>query len=129
MSKLPGGVIFIVDPKKEEIAVREANMLNIPIIAMVDTNCDPDVIDYVIPANDDAIRAIMLITSKMADAVIESKEGRIDTQEETETEETSEVLDEHIVEKLKAEEKYEKFIEEIEEEEEIEIPDEDEDRF
>ncbi len=104
MSKLPGGVIFIVDPKKEEIAVREANMLNIPIIAMVDTNCDPDVIDYVIPANDDAIRAIMLITSKMADAVIESKEGRIDTQEETETEETSEVLDEHIVEKLKAEE-------------------------
>jgi small subunit ribosomal protein S2 len=128
MSKLPG-VIFIVDPKKEEIAVREANMLNIPIIAMVDTNCDPDVIDYVIPANDDAIRAIMLITSKMADAVIESKEGRIDTQEETETEETSEVLDEHIVEKLKAEEKYEKFIEEIEEEEEIEIPDEDEDRF
>ena len=59
--------------QKEEIAVKEANMFNIPIIAMVDTNCDPDVIDYVIPANDDAIRAIMLITSKMADAIIEAK--------------------------------------------------------
>ncbi|MGB4714774.1 MAG: 30S ribosomal protein S2, partial [Defluviitoga tunisiensis] len=85
----------------------------------------------VIPANDDAIRAIMLITSKMADAIIEAKEGRIDTQEETELEDQSVELDEHIIEKLKAEEKYEKFIEEIEEEEEIEIPEEDkeEDRF
>lgn len=100
-------------------------MLKIPIIAMVDTNCDPDVIDYVIPSNDDAIRAIMLITSKMADAIIEAQEGRIDVLEEVEREERPE-LDEHIIEKLKAEEKYEKFIEEVEEEEEIEIPDEDE---
>ncbi len=69
-------VVFIVDIKREEIAVKEANRLKIPIIAMVDTNCDPTPIDHVIPANDDAIRAIKLITSKMADAVIEGKQMR-----------------------------------------------------
>ncbi len=69
-------VVFIVDIKREEIAVKEANRLEIPIIAMVDTNCDPTPIDHVIPANDDAIRAIKLITSKMADAVIEGKQMR-----------------------------------------------------
>src|SRR5699024_10146523 len=70
MKKLPDAV-FIIDPRKEYIAVNEARKLNIPIIAMVDTNCDPDEIDYVIPANDDAIRAVRLLTSKMADAILE----------------------------------------------------------
>jgi len=70
MTRLPD-VLYIVDVNNEETAVREANILEIPVIAMVDTNCDPDVIDYVIPANDDAIRAIKLITSKVADAAIE----------------------------------------------------------
>jgi small subunit ribosomal protein S2 len=76
-------LIWIVDPKKEEIAVAEANLLKIPIVATVDTNCDPDVIDYIIPGNDDAIRAIRLITSKMADAYIEGREGYVREQEET----------------------------------------------
>jgi small subunit ribosomal protein S2 len=69
---LPKGV-FIVDPKRESIAVTEARKLKIPIVAMVDTNCDPDLIDYIIPGNDDAIRAIKLFSSKMADAVVEGK--------------------------------------------------------
>ncbi|NIK10817.1 30S ribosomal protein S2 [Alkalibacillus sp. S2W] len=67
--------LFIVDPRKERIAVKEAHKLNIPIVAMVDTNCDPDEIDYVIPANDDAIRAVKLITTRMADAILEVKQG------------------------------------------------------
>ena len=66
--------VFIVDPKKERIAVAEARKLGIPIVAIVDTNCDPDEVDYVIPANDDAIRAIKLISSKVADAVLEGKD-------------------------------------------------------
>jgi small subunit ribosomal protein S2 len=73
MDQLPGA-LFVVDPKREEIAVKEANKLGIPVVAIVDTNCDPDPIDYVIPGNDDAIRAIKLISSKMADAVLEGKE-------------------------------------------------------
>jgi len=73
MSGIPGA-LFIVDPKKERIAVAEARKLSVPIIAIVDTNCDPDEIDYVIPGNDDAIRAIKLITSKIADAIMEGKE-------------------------------------------------------
>ena len=73
MSALPGA-LFIVDPKKERIAVAEARKISIPIVAIVDTNCDPDEIDYVIPGNDDAIRAIKLITSKIADAIMEGKE-------------------------------------------------------
>jgi small subunit ribosomal protein S2 len=72
MTKLPGA-IFIIDPKNEAIAVREGRRLGIPIVAIVDTNCDPDEIDHVIPGNDDAIRAIRLVTSKMADACIEGK--------------------------------------------------------
>jgi small subunit ribosomal protein S2 len=72
MSKLPGA-IFVVDPKHESIAVREGKRLNIPIAAIVDTNCDPDEVDYVIPGNDDAIRAIRLVASRMADACIEGK--------------------------------------------------------
>ncbi len=72
MNDLPGA-IFVIDPKKEKIAVHEARKLGIPVVAVVDTNCDPDLVDYVIPGNDDAIRAIRLITSRMADAVLESK--------------------------------------------------------
>lgn len=72
MSSLPD-VMFVVDPRKERIAVAEAMKLNIPIVGIVDTNCDPDEIDYIIPANDDAIRAVKLLTGKMADALLESK--------------------------------------------------------
>jgi small subunit ribosomal protein S2 len=72
---LPDG-IFIVDPRKERIAVHEARKLGIPIVAIVDTNCDPDEIDYIIPGNDDAIRAIRLISSKIADACLEGKQLR-----------------------------------------------------
>lgn len=74
MHNLPD-VMFVVDPRKERIAVAEARKLNIPLVGIVDTNCDPDEIDYVIPANDDAIRAVKLLTAKMADALIESKQG------------------------------------------------------
>lgn len=74
MDKLPGA-IFVVDPRKEKIAVAEARKLNIPVVAIVDTNCDPDEIDYVIPGNDDAIRAVRLISAKIADAVLEGKQG------------------------------------------------------
>ena len=85
MTSMPGA-LFIVDPRKERIAVAEAKKLNIPIVAIVDTNCDPDEIDYVIPGNDDAIRAVKLIVSKMADAVIEAKQG---AEEEVTAEEAS----------------------------------------
>jgi small subunit ribosomal protein S2 len=74
MKKLPGA-IFIVDPRKEAIAVQEAHALGIPVVAIVDTNCDPDEVDYAIPGNDDAIRAVKLIASKMADAVLEGRQG------------------------------------------------------
>ncbi|MBF8418651.1 30S ribosomal protein S2 [Heyndrickxia coagulans] len=74
MRNLPDA-LFVIDPRKERIAVAEARKLNIPIIGIVDTNCDPDEIDYVIPANDDAIRAVKLLTSKMADAIVEAKQG------------------------------------------------------
>lgn len=74
MRTLPGA-LFVVDPKKEYIAVREARSLGIPIVGLVDTNCDPDDVDYVIPGNDDAIRAVKLIAGAMADAVIEAREG------------------------------------------------------
>ena len=76
MAEMPGA-LFIVDPRKERIAVSEAKKLNIPIVAIVDTNCDPDEIDYVIPGNDDAIRAVKLIAGAMANAVIEGREGRM----------------------------------------------------
>lgn len=74
MKKLPDAM-FVIDPRKERIAIAEAHKLNIPIIGIVDTNCDPDEIDYVIPANDDAIRAVKLLTSKMADAILEVKQS------------------------------------------------------
>ena len=74
MKKLPGA-LFVVDPRKEHNAIAEARKLHIPIVAIVDTNCDPDEIDYVIPGNDDAIRAVKLIAGKLADAVLEGKQG------------------------------------------------------
>ena len=74
MRRLPGA-LFVVDPRKERIAIAEARRLHIPIVAIVDTNCDPDEIDYPIPGNDDAIRAVKLIASKMADAVLEGRQG------------------------------------------------------
>lgn len=86
MNKLPDAM-FVIDPRKERIAIAEARKLNIPIIGMVDTNCDPDEIDYIIPANDDAIRAVKLLTSKMADAIVEVKQG--EEQEQVNTEETA----------------------------------------
>ena len=76
MKDLPGA-LFIVDPRKEKIAVAEAKKLGIPIIAIVDTNCDPDEVDYVIPGNDDAIRAVKLLAGVMANGVIEGKEGQM----------------------------------------------------
>ena len=93
MNGLPGA-LFVVDPKNEAIAVREGRRLNIPIIAIVDTNCDPDDIDYIIPGNDDAIRAIRLITSRMADACIEGQERLAEKQQaeaDKDVEEESEV--------------------------------------
>ena len=74
MKKLPSA-LFVVDPRKEKIAVAEARKLGIPIVAIVDTNCDPDEIDYVIPGNDDAIRAVRLLSATMADALIEGRQG------------------------------------------------------
>jgi small subunit ribosomal protein S2 len=74
MKKIPD-VLFVVDPRKEKIAVQEAHILGIPVIGIVDTNCDPDEIDYIIPGNDDAIRAVKLLTETMANAVIEAKQG------------------------------------------------------
>ncbi len=85
MDRLPGA-LFVVDPRKEKIAVQEAAILGIPVVAIVDTNCDPDEVDYVIPGNDDAIRAVKLLTATMADAVIEGKQGVQMSHEETEDE-------------------------------------------
>ncbi|MDD2756131.1 MAG: 30S ribosomal protein S2, partial [Methanothrix sp.] len=83
MDELPDA-IFVIDPRKERIAVAEARKLGIPVVGIVDTNCDPDEVDYIIPGNDDAIRAIRLLTSIMADAVLEGKEGFQDAQLEEE---------------------------------------------
>ena len=74
MKKLPGAM-FVVDPRKEKIAVAEAKKLGIPVVAIVDTNCDPDDVDYVIPGNDDAIRAVKLLVGAMASAIIEGRQG------------------------------------------------------
>ena len=97
MKQLPGA-LFIVDPRKERIAVAEAKKLGIPIVAIVDTNCDPDDIDYVIPGNDDAIRAVKLISATMANAIIEGREGQMgaaaqETADETAAEETEEAAE------------------------------------
>ena len=89
MGRIPDA-IFIVDPKKERICVQEAHALGIPLIGIADTNCDPDELDYVIPGNDDAIRAVKLIVGKMADAVIEAKQGTVDVDNAEEVEENEE---------------------------------------
>ncbi|MBE6837506.1 MAG: 30S ribosomal protein S2 [Ruminococcus sp.] len=89
MTKLPGA-LFIVDPRKEKIAVSEAKKLGIPVVAIVDTNCDPDDIDYVIPGNDDAIRAVKLIAGCMANAIIEGRQGEQVAAEEEAAEEVTE---------------------------------------
>ncbi len=99
MDDLPGA-LFVIDPKKEKIAVHEARKLSIPVVAVVDTNCDPDIIDYVIPGNDDAIRAIRLISAKMANAILESKAIK-----EKELEEAAEAA--QIQEKIEEDEKEE----------------------
>ena len=97
MNELPG-VIFIVDSKKEEIAIKEANKLNIPVVGLVDTNCSPENIDYVIPGNDDAIRSVKLIAQVIANAVIEAKQGEaLDL-----TVETNEVNNEESIEEVVA---------------------------
>ena len=88
MNRLPGA-LFVVDPRKERIAVAEARKLNIPIVAIIDTNCDPDEIDYPIPGNDDAIRAVKLLTGRMADAVIEGRQGQSEGAEEAEAAEAA----------------------------------------
>ena len=93
----------VVDPKKEHIAIKEARALNIPIVALVDTNCDPDLVDYVIPGNDDAIRSVALIAGVVANAVIEAKEGVVLNVEETE-EVKQEVAPEQATEEIKVEE-------------------------
>jgi small subunit ribosomal protein S2 len=93
MKKLPGA-LFVVDPKKERIAVAEAKKIGIPVVAIVDTNCDPEEVDYVIPGNDDAIRAVKLIASKMADAIIEAKQG----EQLTPAEATSDIVEKNEVE-------------------------------
>ena len=99
MKKMPGA-LFIVDPRKERIAVSEAKKLNIPIVAIVDTNCDPDEVDYVIPGNDDAIRAVKLIANAMANAVIEGREGTMGAAaESSETEEVQQAVQTEKTEK------------------------------
>ncbi len=120
MESLPQ-ILYVVDPKKEEIAVLEARKLGIPVVAITDTNCDPDLIDYIIPGNDDAIRAIKLITSKIADAVIEGLEiyrekVAAETDKEAEAEEVAELSEEEkaqaIIEEVLKEEEREAELEE-----------------
>ena len=112
MNKMPS-VLFVVDPKKEHIAVHEAKILGIPVVGIVDTNCDPDELDIAIPGNDDAIRAVKLLTSTIADAVIEANQGREDSEDVySETENDTEQTDEELV----SEEDLKEFVENSEEE-------------
>jgi len=104
MNDLPGA-LFVVDPRKERIAILEARKLGIPVVAIVDTNCDPDEVDYVIPGNDDAIRAVKLISAKIADSIIEGRQGEqlsadevSDNHVEEVTEEIEEIKEEVVVE-------------------------------
>ena len=93
MERLPAA-LFVVDTRREHIAVSEAHKLGIPIFAIVDTNCDPDEVDYIIPGNDDAIRAVKLVCSSMADAIIEARQGyQVEPEEETATAETEETVE------------------------------------
>ena len=122
MKHLPD-VLFVVDPGEEAIAVHEARILGIPVVAIVDTNCDPDLVDVAIPGNDDAIRAVKLITSIMADAVVEANQGSqfepneddfVETEEAKETEENTEVAEEAEEAKELTKEELESAAEEIE---------------
>ena len=88
MKKLPAA-LFVVDPRKEKIAIAEAKKLGIPVVAIVDTNCDPEEVDYVIPGNDDAIRAVKLIASTVANAIIEGRQGIDNNAEAAEAEEAA----------------------------------------
>jgi small subunit ribosomal protein S2 len=89
------GALFVVDPRKERIAILEAKKMGIPVVAIVDTNCDPDEVDYVIPGNDDAIRAVKLIAGKMADAVIEARQGeQMDISEENDEDDENVIINE-----------------------------------
>ncbi len=98
MEKIPAA-IFVIDPKKEKIAVNEAHILNIPVISVVDTNCDPDEVDLPIPGNDDAIRAVKLLTGKIADAVVEANQGaQNDVEEAFESSEETEKTEEETTE-------------------------------
>jgi small subunit ribosomal protein S2 len=110
MDRLPGA-LFVVDPRKERIAVQEAKILGIPVVAIVDTNCDPDEVDFVIPGNDDAIRAVKLLTGTMADAVLEGKQGVQMTDDEVE--EDDEISEEELESDKELEIAYEiEFVEE-----------------
>lgn len=95
MKELPGA-LFVVDPRKERIAILEARRLGIPVVAIVDTNCDPDEVDYVIPGNDDAIRAVKLIASKIADAIIEGRQGEQLSVESSSEEAVEESVEEEV---------------------------------
>ncbi len=104
MEDLPD-VLIIIDPSNEEIAVKEGNKTNTPIVALVDTNCDPDLIDYIIPGNDDALRSVRLITSKLADAIIEGKKLReqdlmVESKDNIEEDEKKDSSEEEIAEKV-----------------------------
>ena len=104
MTEIPQ-VMFVVDPKKEHIAIQEARKLNIPIIGLVDTNCNPNDVDHVIPGNDDAIRAVKLVTDVIANAIIEGKQGESLETEEAETEEMTEATEPTSIEEVVAEDK------------------------
>ena len=105
MKKLPGA-LFVVDPRKEHIAITEAKKLGIPVVAIVDTNCDPDDVDYVIPGNDDAIRAVKLIASTMANAIIEGRQGEdaLPVREEADDDNQEVAIEEALSESAPAEE-------------------------
>ncbi len=105
MTKLPSA-LYIVDPSKEDIAIKEARKLNIPVFGIVDTNCDPDMVDYVIPGNDDAIRAVKLITGVMANAIVEANGGKIVdyVKEDDKKEDSAEAIMERAVESVKRKE-------------------------
>ena len=111
MDKLPG-VVFLVDPKKEKIAILEAKKLNIPVVGLVDTNCNPEELDYPIPGNDDAIRSVRLITDVMANAVIEGKQGESFEPEVAEEQQVEEKEPESIEEVVEAAEETEEVSEE-----------------
>ncbi|BDF58508.1 hypothetical protein CE91St36_13250 [Christensenellaceae bacterium] len=121
MKDLPGA-LFIVDPRKERIAIAEARNLGIPVVAIVDTNCDPDEVDYPIPGNDDAIRAVKLIASKMADAVLEGKQG--EQMEDEAAEEEAAVATDEEIEAAAAEEIADDIAKEILPQQEVEVEEE-----